>query len=176
MSRIVSWVLINDDRMFHVVNQHWRCKFFDAFLSKITHLGGATFTLSTLFIMLFLVGDYLRQVGIDALFALIIGQAIVQLLKKTWSRPRPYLTLSHVNLCPNPLKDFSFPSGHTATAFSTATVVVIHFPMLATIVLPIALLVGISRMYLGLHYPTDCLIGATIGIVSAVLSITLNNF
>jgi undecaprenyl-diphosphatase len=65
-----------------------------------------------------------------------------------------------------PSDQFSFPSGHTAAAFAMATLVSFHFPILTLPVIIWALLVGFSRIYLGVHYPTDILAGIVIGVTS----------
>ncbi|MFC0473174.1 phosphatase PAP2 family protein [Halalkalibacter kiskunsagensis] len=171
MNRIVNWLSINDNRVFFVVNQLWRCKVLDALLPRITHLGGAIFSLSLLFFLMIIFTNDIRYWAIDAFISLSLGFVSVQIIKKLSCRKRPYLTLPNVNICQNPLKDYSFPSGHTTAAFSIAVVFALHSPLLALSVIPLALLVGISRMYVGLHYPTDCIIGALLGTISAILAV-----
>ena len=155
-----------------MINKQWRCRFFDLCLPKITHLGGATFTLSLLFALIILFPDPIRSSAIAALVSVTISQIFVQIIKKLLCRRRPYLKLTDVNTCSNPLKDYSFPSGHTTAAFAVAIVFAVQYPFIALTLLPLAILVGISRMYLGLHYPTDCIIGAAIGVVSSIATIT----
>ncbi|GAE27502.1 hypothetical protein JCM9140_3651 [Halalkalibacter wakoensis JCM 9140] len=171
MNRFVNWVTTNDNRVLMVVNKQWRCKTLDMLLPKITHLGGATFTLSLLFAMVLLFSNDLRIWAIDAFIALTLSFIAVQMIKKASGRKRPYLNLPNVITVENPLKDYSFPSGHSAAAFSIAIVFSLHSPLLAITVLPLAILVSLSRMYLGLHYPTDCLIGACLGVVSSILAV-----
>jgi undecaprenyl-diphosphatase len=162
---------MNDDRVFFVVNQQWRCKTLDLFLPKITHLGGAVFSLSLLFFLMLVFANDVRYWAIDAFISLSLSFVAVQIIKKVSCRKRPYLTLPNVTICSNPLKDYSFPSGHTTAAFSIAVVFALHSPPLAISVIPLALLVGLSRMYVGLHYPTDCFIGALLGTVSSILAV-----
>ena len=71
------------------------------------------------------------------------------------------------------LDQFSFPSGHTLHAVSFATVLVHYFPGWWVVAVPFAALVGLSRLILGLHYPTDVLIGGLIGYLLAVNSLYL---
>ncbi|OIJ10541.1 hypothetical protein BKP37_18580 [Anaerobacillus alkalilacustris] len=169
MDRFVNWISANDTQLFHFVNQKLRCRAFDYILPKITHVGGATFTILTLLIVMIFSEKVVQTWAIEALISLSLSHIIVHIIKKIYCRERPYNKLANVTLCSNPLKDYSFPSGHTTAAFSIAIVFSLHMPMLAIFFLPIAILVGVSRMYLGLHYPTDCIIGAVLGTVSSII-------
>lgn len=94
---------------------------------------------------------------------------IVQALKRFFKRPRPYGKLATVRTITSRLADGSFPSGHTTAAFSIAGV----FSMTTSLAAPLwtlAGLIGLSRVYLGHHYPTDVLAGAAIGISFASLA------
>lgn len=173
LNRIVSWISSNDVYFFHFVNQQLRCKVFDFVLPKMTHLGGAFFSISSLLFVFMIFEGMVRSWAVQALLSLALSHVIVHFIKKKYGRKRPYAKLQNVNLCATPLKDYSFPSGHTTAAFSIAVVFSLHSFILAITLLPVALLVAISRMYLGLHYPTDCIIGALLGTVSSVVIVYL---
>ena len=65
--------------------------------------------------------------------------------------------------------DYSFPSGHTGTSFAAAVVLFLSYPKKYSFwFLVLAFLIGFSRLYVGVHYPTDVLAGALIGTVIAV--------
>lgn len=171
MERVAGWIQGQDIRIFQFVNRHLQCRLLDLVMPRITHLGGATFNIMTTVLCILIFSGAVRHWAVEALIALTISHLIVRLLKSIYFRPRPYLTLADARTFPNPLQDYSFPSGHTTAIFSITGVWSIYLPALAGLLFPIACLVGISRMYLGLHYPTDCAIGALIGLASAFLAV-----
>ncbi|MBN1574377.1 MAG: phosphatase PAP2 family protein [Deltaproteobacteria bacterium] len=90
-------------------------------------------------------------------------------IKSLVARPRPYHVLDNVNL----LKEwgysssFSFPSSHSANSFAIATVLGWFYPKTTFILIPAALMVALSRVYGGVHYPSDVLGGAALGVLCA---------
>jgi undecaprenyl-diphosphatase len=97
----------------------------------------------------------------------VASLALYKWLKKRTSRPRPFQVYAAISAAAPALDRFSFPSGHTLHAVSFAAVASAGFPELAPVVFPFALLVGISRPILGLHYPSDVIAGALLGAVVA---------
>lgn len=85
-----------------------------------------------------------------------------------FSRRRPYLADDNVHLSHHPLRDYSFPSGHATAVFTLATILSLTFPWFSLLLIPLSGAVGISRIYLGLHYPTDVVGGAVIGMAFAI--------
>jgi undecaprenyl-diphosphatase len=87
-----------------------------------------------------------------------------------FTRQRPYSRLIGVNTFKLDLRDYSFPSGHTTAAFSVAVSFALVFPSIMIPLMLAALMVGLSRIYLGVHYPTDVVVGIIIGTVFAIMS------
>lgn len=101
------------------------------------------------------------------------GTLIYKWLKGRTLRPRPYEVHQAISVAGAPLDQFSFPSGHTLHAVVFCSVGLTYFPMLAWLLLPFTLLVALSRLVLGLHYPSDVLAGAVIGAAIAATSFML---
>lgn len=102
-----------------------------------------------------------------------LGVALYKLLKKVFVRERPFITHSSIALAGAPLDRYSFPSGHTLHAVSFAWQVSAHYPELGWVLIPLATVIAGSRVVLGLHYPTDVLVGAVIGASLAQLGLSL---
>ena len=106
-----------------------------------------------------------------------VGATIVETyaLKKIFDRPRPFVM--HPELMPITLEaDASFPSGHTSAAFSLATSLSLNYPKWYIIAPSFlwASATGYSRMYMGVHYPTDVLAGAVLGAGTSWLAYEIN--
>ncbi len=107
------------------------------------------------------------ETGLRMLAAGVIGLVAYKLLKSSTTKPRPYQVLRGIRAGIDPLDAFSFPSGHTLHAVAFTLVAVAYFPALAPALVPFTLLVALSRVVLGLHYPSDVLAGAGIGVLAA---------
>lgn len=153
----------------NLINRKMRSKFFDKFMYIVTDLGGAiASSIFTLTLILFGNKTW-KLIGFEALVVLGISQIIVQSLKILLSRERPYNIIEKLNTFGIELKDYSFPSGHTTASFSIATTLSLNIPELLPFVFFAASIIGVSRIYLGVHYPTDVLAGIILGISSSIL-------
>ena len=101
------------------------------------------------------------------------GTIIYKWLKGKTLRPRPFNVHQQISLRSIPLDQFSFPSGHTLHAVIFTLVAIHYYPMLSLGLIPFTILIGLSRPILGLHYPSDVLVGALIGILISIISFSI---
>ena len=154
-----------DEQVLVWIAQHVRSGLLDPLMKVYTQLGDAGMLFIALGLVLLLFKST-RKAGFSALCAMIIGLVVVNFtIKPLVSRPRPWLVIQNfVNLVPE--KDpNSFPSGHTNAAFAFALAVCMSAPkrwMKITAVC-MAVVMGLSRLYVGVHFPSDVLVGALIG-------------
>jgi undecaprenyl-diphosphatase len=103
----------------------------------------------------------------------VIALSLYKLLKRWTRRPRPFASDVRIRAWIAPLDEFSFPSGHTLHAVAFTIVAVAYYPALAWVLVPFAACVGLSRVVLGLHYPSDVLAATVIGSGLAGVSLAL---
>jgi undecaprenyl-diphosphatase len=92
-----------------------------------------------------------------------LGLMLYKLIKNRAVRERPYITHSAIECASAPLDRYSFPSGHTLHAVSFTLVLASYFPEWTAALVGLTLLIALSRVILGLHYPTDVAAGAALG-------------
>ncbi|MDQ0857978.1 phosphatase PAP2 family protein [Bacillus sp. V2I10] len=173
MTKLMENMYDFECRLFRSVNRHFDRKFMNCFFRSITHAGGATFTISICLLLILMTGGETRMAAIASAAALLISHLPVAFVKKRYPRKRPYLALLETKVTANPLEDHSFPSGHTTAIFSVIIPFILILPQTAILLLPLGISIGVSRMYLGLHYPSDvlagCLLGTTAGMTCFLL-------
>jgi undecaprenyl-diphosphatase len=101
----------------------------------------------------------------NLLFSIIFSQIIIHSLKRLINRPRPYAAMILKTVKRPPGCIYSFPSGHTAIAFTMALGGSVLIPVLTPLFLIMAFFVGLSRTVLGYHYPIDVLVGGSISVL-----------
>jgi undecaprenyl-diphosphatase len=135
----------------------------------LTRAGGATCTILAVTLPL-LLGGAIAGVAERALITLVVSHLVVQLVKRTVGRPRPSRGLVRTALVAEPDR-FSFPSGHATAAMSVAFVYASAYPSLALPLVALAGAVGMSRVFLGVHYPGDVLIGQLLAVVTGFFAL-----
>lgn len=143
------------------------------FFSVISRLGDGGFWALMAASLVILDGTAAVPFIIQMLLTGAVGVCLYKLMKNRLVRERPYINHSEILCGTAPLDQYSFPSGHTLHATCFAILLSHNEPLLTPIVLPFSLLVAASRVILGLHYPSDVVVGAAIGTALAVASIAL---
>lgn len=134
-----------------------------SFFKLISRLGDGAFWLAILIIVWMSKGVAYGLQLIFVVVAGLLGTGIYKYLKHKTVRPRPYQVHQVIVLGERPLDHFSFPSGHTLHAVMATIVFGYIQPMMLLIMMPFTILIALSRMVLGLHYPSDVIVGALIG-------------
>lgn len=111
-----------------------------------------------------------RTIGILLLISVLLSGLINDLiLKNIFSRNRPFIDLSWLTPLINKPIDYSFPSGHSFCSFACAYVVFSYNKKIGIFAYILAFLIAFSRIYLGVHYPTDVIAGMLFGTVLGYL-------
>lgn len=146
----------------------------DKILAFITSLGNAGIIWIVLAVVL-LILPKTRKTGIIVAAALLMDLILCNLiLKNLVARVRPYDVNTAIAILIKKPLDFSFPSGHTAASFAAMTALFLAKMKKAWIAaLVLEVLIAFSRLYFYVHYPTDVLGGAVVGILSGIIGYTI---
>ncbi len=154
--------------------------FFTPFFEGISFIGkgGICLIIMSLLLMLY---RPTRRFGTAMCLGLAIGAVVTNLIVKPWvARPRPYVDQSSIfyqywlTVGQNVESDKSFPSGHTTAAFDCMTpVFILGNKRLKFLALTFAILMGIARIYLCVHFPSDVLGGIIVGILAGILAVLI---
>ena len=160
----------------HALQDAVGCAFLDFVMPLITSLSNTgIFWIILAVILLFF--KKTRRAGMTMGLALIFGLLLCNLtLKPLTARIRPYVFDPSIQLIVGPESEFSFPSGHTISAFEGAVGLWIHHRKAGWACIVLAALIGFSRLYLMVHYPTDVIAGVIFGVVIAAVACVIGNF
>lgn len=167
---MTTWIVrlhAHDERALHALVLRRRPPL-DRAMHAVTHLGDAATSIAATVLLMAGAVPGLQEAGLRAAFALVSSHAVVQMLKRTVSRARPRMPEGFAALVQPPDR-FSFPSGHAASSLSVALALAMVLPgPAAAALLALAALVGMSRCYLGVHYPGDVIAGWTLAALGMV--------
>lgn len=155
------------------INQLSRKERVRRFFSVVSRMGDGGFWISTGLLAIGLQGPGAFGPVAHTAATGGIGVLIYKVLKAILVRHRPFIANGEILCGTAPLDQYSFPSGHTLHAVSFTIMFGSIEPALLPAMLPFVLLVAASRVILGLHYPSDVLVGAAIGVALAMTSLSL---
>ena len=170
-------LLALDGNILLWVQDNLRNPVLSAILKPITHMGdkGIFWILLTLALLLF---KKTRKAGLCSMLALFCMLLVNDvMLKHLVNRTRPYEVIEGLTLIVGRASDASFPSGHTASSFASWYALHKSLPMVtdkrkakgfSILLLVIAILIALSRIYVGIHYPSDVLAGVVVGLLCGV--------
>ena len=158
---IMLWTL--DFEILFFIKDHIRNSFLDVIVPFYTNLGNDGI-IWIVFGIVLLIPKKTRKCGIMVLGALLVMLVVNNIiLKNLIARPRPCATYPElVELVKIPTS-YSFPSGHTVSAMAVAFTVLSQHKKLGIVTLVMAFLMGLSRLYVGVHFPTDVYGGIIVG-------------
>ncbi|MGL5615220.1 MAG: phosphatase PAP2 family protein [Sarcina sp.] len=160
-----------DSSTLYFMQNHIQNPYLNPIMVFITNLGDMGFIWILISVILLFIKKF-RIVGILMLCSLALNTILGEgLLKNLIQRPRPFNTLPGLHLLITAPQSFSFPSGHTSSAFACAIILGYYIRKSLIPSLILAFLIGFSRVYLTVHYPSDVLAGMLLGIFSAFITI-----
>ena len=158
-------------------NRLGKCRGIRPFFALISKLGDGSFWAVLAMAVLLAQGPAVIPEIIVTAVMTIAGVILYKFLKRRLIRERPYVSAAGsdagMEALTAPLDRYSFPSGHTLHAVSLSMLLTHIEPMLFFVAWPFAILAALSRVILGLHYPSDVVVGALIGAALATFGIYL---
>ena len=148
---------------------HWPRRLF----ALISRLGDGVFWYCLMLALPFIYGVSAIETSLHMIAVGLLSLPLYNWLKTTTTRERPCAHHDGFLRSVAPLDRYSFPSGHTMHAFGFSFVALSYYPELAWLLIPFTSLVALSRVVLGLHYPSDVLAGAFLGTGIALTTLAL---
>lgn len=152
-------------RFLHALHDIFSCPFMDNIMVFISTIGNGGLVW-IVFCIILLIFPKTRKAGAAVAISLLAEAVSCFVIKGFIARPRPFMIDMTMELLIPPPADFSFPSGHTGSSFAVAAALYGADRRLYLPALILAALIGFSRMYLFVHYPSDIVAGIILGMIS----------
>ncbi len=162
-----------DGRILLFIQEYLRFEWLNPIVLFLTRLGDAG-VIWILLAAVFLIQKKYQKTGISMAIALLLGLLATNVLLKNWvCRPRPYVTIPGLDALVT-AGDWSFPSGHSTSSMAAAVVIFCRTPRKIGIpAMILGVLICLSRLYVGVHYPSDVICGALIGVLAAACALRM---
>lgn len=167
-----------DISVFYFINVSLQNPFFDWFMPFVTNKYHWFPVWAVIVVLLLWKGGRQGRIMVLLIIPVIFlsDQLASHVLKPFFERPRPCSALPDVHLLVNAKSSFSMPSAHASNFFAVAFFFGYYFRRYSVIFYFIALVVGLSRIFVGVHYPFDVLAGAILGVLCAAAVIAIWNY
>lgn len=162
-----------DLAVFCFINHTLSNSLLDYPMALLTEMGSVYFAVGIGIILLLSKRKRLSISGLALMASVLAVRLACGLIKRIVARLRPFEIMDGVRLPCGESLGFSFPSGHTTVAFVVAVILSLTFPKWRKVFYSLAVVVGLSRIYIGVHYPSDVIggimVGVAVGLTSAAL-------
>ena len=163
----MNWITELDTSILLWIQNNLRTPAMTSFWRFITRFGNSgIFWIAVVFLLLLIPSK--RKTGLTAAVSMVLVFAATYALKYTVCRPRPYAACGDIIPLVKKLRDYSFPSGHTSLSFGVSLILArledrkIWIPAVV-----LSILIAFSRLYVGVHYPSDVIAGFFIGLAGS---------
>lgn len=171
---MMNYLMGLDGGLFHLTNAVWTNPLLDTLMPALSWAGNLGAVWLVLLGAIATFGKKTgRKIALAGLAALAIGFASSEVIKEITLRPRPFAVLPDVRLLVGAPHSYAFPSGHTTSAFAAASGAVLatrrllgKVPAWGWGMLALAATIAYSRLYVGVHWPTDVAAGVVLGLAS----------
>jgi len=156
-----------------IINRSSRRAYIRYFFKAVSRLGDGVFWYALALCLPYLNGNIGWLQALHVLATGVVGLSVYKFLKSRLVRERPFISCEVIHQAAPALDRYSFPSGHTLHAVLFSILFSAYLPGVTTLVWCFTSLVALSRIVLGLHYPSDVFVGALLGLAIATISINL---
>lgn len=156
--------------------QRIHCTVLNVILAFFTYIGegGAVWIAAALLMLCF---AKTRKISLPVILALVMELIINEnIIKQLVRRTRPFVMNPDIDTIVHKPSSYSFPSGHTCTAFAAATAIFMHNKKMGIAAYAVAVLIAFSRNYFYIHFPTDVICGAILGAAIGFCSVKITKF
>ncbi len=173
MRALFQTIFIIDQLIFLQIFNWNGKKYLDQFFLFVSRSADGYLYVLISILLLILEPKWGSQICLVLLISFAIEIPIYKIIKDNIKRHRPHEHINGIDFLISPPDRFSFPSGHTAGAFIFAILLSSHYSFIDVPLLFWAASVGLSRIYLGVHYPSDVIAGIFLGTICAIFGISM---